>query len=124
MLHHENKIQKYHVTSAADLLKETMEYHHLTQAELANKLNVSQRTVDEILNRKKYLDKPLALRVEKVLEISSKLLLSLDRNYRSHVSGKEGSVQQDNQTNIWSELDAELSDQEIDQMHQDAIRDL
>lgn len=124
MLHRENKIKKYHTASAADLLKETMEYHHLTRTELANKLNVSQKTVDDILNRNKYLDEPLALRVEKALGISSKLLLSLDENYRSHVSRKEGSVQQDSQTNIWRELDAKLSGQEIDQMHQDAIRDL
>lgn len=57
-----------------------MEYQHLAQAELANKLNVSQKTVDDILNRKKFLDKSLALRAEKVLEISSKLLLFLDKN--------------------------------------------
>lgn len=124
MLHRENKIKEYHTTSAADMLKEAMEYHHLTQAELANKLNVSQKTVDEFLNRKKYLDKSLALKIEKTLGISSKLLLSLDENYRSHSSKKEGSVQQDNQINIWSKLDAKLSDQKIDRLHQDAIRDL
>lgn len=124
MLYRENKIEEYHTTSAADLLREAMEYQHFTQAEFANKLNVSQKTVDEILNRKKYLDKPLALRIEKTLRISSKLLLSLDKSYRSHISKKEGSVQQDNQTNIWSKLDAELSDQDIDKLHQDAIRGL
>lgn len=113
MLHRENKIKEYHTTSAADMIKEAMEYQHLTQAELADKLNISQKTVDEILNRKKYLDKPLALRIKKALGISSKLLLSLDENYRSHISRKENSVQQDSQTNIWSKLDGELSDQEI-----------
>ncbi|HIY92061.1 MAG TPA: helix-turn-helix domain-containing protein [Candidatus Companilactobacillus pullicola] len=124
MLHRENKIKEYHTTSAADMIKEAIEYHRLTRAELANKLNVSQKTVDEILNRKKYLDKSLALEVEKTLGISSKLLLSLDENYCSHSSKKESSVQQDNQTTIWDDLDAELSGQEIDQIHQDAIRDL
>lgn len=124
MLYRENKIEEYYTTSAADLLREAMEYQHFTQAEFANKLNVSQKTIDEILNRKKYLDKPLALRIEKTLRISSKLLLSLDKNYRSHVSRKGDPGQQDNQTNIWSELDAELSDQDIDKLHQDAIKDL
>ena len=124
MLHRENKIKEYHTTSAADMIKETIEYHRLTRAELANKLNVSQKTVADILNRRKYLDKPLALRIKKVLGISSKLLLSLDENYRSHISRKENSVQQNNQTNIWNKLDAELSGQEIDQMHQDVIKDL
>lgn len=123
-LHRENRIKEHHTTSAADTLKETMKYHHLTQAELANKLNVSQKTVDDILKRKKYLDEPLALRVEKALGISSKFLLSLDENYRSYASKEKNSMQQDNQTNIWDDLDAELSDQEIDKLHQDAIRDL
>ena len=123
-LHRENKIKEYHTTSAADMIKEAIEYHRLTRVELANKLNVSQETVDDILNRKKYLDKPLALRIEKALGISSKLLFSLDENYRSNFSREEGSIQQDNQTSIWNKLDAELSDQEIYQMHQDAIKDL
>ncbi|MDN6008791.1 MAG: transcriptional regulator, partial [Lactobacillus sp.] len=31
MLHRENKIKKYHVSTAADLIQETMEYYDITQ---------------------------------------------------------------------------------------------
>lgn len=89
MLHRENKIKEYHTTSAADLLKETMEYYHVTQKDLAERIGVSQKNVSDILNRKRYLNELLALRIEKVMGISSKLLLSLDSNYRLNLAKKE-----------------------------------
>lgn len=68
----------------------------LTQKDLANRIGVSQKNISDILNRKRYLNEVLALRIEKVMGISSKLLLSLDSNYRlnlaknkiDHVSSK------------------------------------
>lgn len=89
MLHRENTIKEYHTTSAADLLKETMEYYHVTQEDLAERIGVSQKNVSDILNRKRYLNELLALRIEKVMGISSKLLLSLDSNYRLNLAKKE-----------------------------------
>lgn len=82
MLHRENKVKQYHTSSAADLLKEVMDYYNITQDDLAKRIGVSQKNVSEILNRKRYLTEVLALRIEKVMGISSKLLLSLDSNYK------------------------------------------
>lgn len=86
MLHRENKIISHHTTSAADLLNETMKYYGITQKDLANRIGVSQKNVSEILNRKRYLNEVLALRIEKVMGISSSLLLSLDSNYRLNLA--------------------------------------
>lgn len=82
MLHRENKIRKYHTNSAADLLREVMEYYNITQQDLADRIGVSQKNISDILNRKRYLTEVLALRIEKVMGISSELLLSLDANYK------------------------------------------
>lgn len=82
LLHRENQIKQYHTSSAADLLKEVMDYYDITQADLAERIGVSQKSISDILNRKRYLTEVLAIRIEKVMGISSKLLLSLDSNYK------------------------------------------
>lgn len=82
MLHRENKIRQYHTSSAADLLQEVMDYYDITQQDLADRIGVTQKNISDILNRKRYLTEVLALRIEKVMGISSELLLSLDSNYK------------------------------------------
>ncbi|MEY8661514.1 helix-turn-helix domain-containing protein [Ligilactobacillus faecis] len=88
MLNRNNKVKKYHTTSAADLLKEVMEYYEITQKDLAERIGTSQKNISDILNRKKYLNEVLATRIEKVTGISSKLLLSLDTNYKINLANK------------------------------------
>ena len=80
MLHRENKIKEYHTSSAANLLKEVMDYYDITQKDLAARIGVSQKNISDILNRKRFLTEVLALRIEKIMGISSKLLLALDLN--------------------------------------------
>lgn len=86
MLHRENKIRQYHTSSAADLIKEVMDYYDITQKDLASRIGVSQEYISDILNHRCFLDELLALRIEKVMGISGKLLLSLDSNYRLRVA--------------------------------------
>lgn len=92
MLHRENKIVHYHTSSAADLLKEVMDYYNITQDDLAQRIGVSQKNISDILNRKRYLTEVIALRIEKVMGISSKLLLSLDTNYKLKLAEEDGEV--------------------------------
>lgn len=81
MLHKKNKIKVFYPSSAADLIQETMDYYGITQEDLANRIGVSQNYVSELLNRKRYLNQDTAFKVEKVLGISSHLLLQMDANY-------------------------------------------
>lgn len=89
MLHRENEVRKYHTSSAADLLQETMEYYKITQTDLAERLGTSQKRISEILRRKSFIDETLALRIEQVMGISSILLLNLDSNYKLHLAKAE-----------------------------------
>lgn len=84
MLHRENKIRQYHTSSAADLMKETMEFYQITQTDLADRLGVSQKNISDILKRKRFINEVLALRIETVMGISSQLLLNLDVNFKLH----------------------------------------
>lgn len=89
MLHRENKIKTYHYTSASDMLNEVMEHYNISQADLAARIGVSQKNVSDILNRKRYLNEVLALRIQKVMGISGKLLLTLDANYKFKLAEKQ-----------------------------------
>ncbi|WP_251545379.1 helix-turn-helix transcriptional regulator [Limosilactobacillus caecicola] len=82
MLHRENNIRTYHTSSAADLLQEVMDFYNITQQDLADRIGTTQKHISDILNRKRYLNEVLALSIEKVMGISSELLLSLDANYK------------------------------------------
>lgn len=88
MLHRENIIRQYHTSSAADLIKETMDFYQITQTDLAARLGVSQKNISDILKRKRFINELLALRIETVMGISSKLLLNLDVNFKLHQAKK------------------------------------
>ncbi|WP_302118268.1 transcriptional regulator [uncultured Limosilactobacillus sp.] len=92
MLHRENRIKKYYLSSAADLIKETMDYYSITQSDLADRLGVSQKNISDILNRKCFLNEVVALRIEKVMGISSELLLALDSNYKLRLAKENNEV--------------------------------
>lgn len=82
MLNRNNAVVIPHVSSAADVIAETMEYYDITQKDLAERIGVSQKHISDILHRKRFLSEVLALRIEKVMGISSKLLLNMDADYR------------------------------------------
>lgn len=84
MLSYKHKIRRYYETSAADLITDAMDYYEITQQDLANQLAVSQKNISDILNHKQYINEALALRIQQVLGISSKLLLALDSDYKLH----------------------------------------
>jgi antitoxin HigA-1 len=68
--------------SAADTVKETLEYYKITQKEFAFRLGISQAHVSDILNRRKFMSEELALKIEQVTGISAELLLRMDFNYQ------------------------------------------
>lgn len=84
MLHRENKIEAPSTTSAADLLKEVMDFYEITQVDFAKRIGISQKHLSEILSRKQYMSPVVAVRIEKVMGISSKLLLNLDADFKLH----------------------------------------
>jgi|GEM_PF-1190745 len=68
-------------TSAADTLKETLDYYKVTQKEFALRIGVSQKYVSELLNRKVYMNPEIAKRIAIVTGISADFLLRMDASY-------------------------------------------
>ena len=81
MLNKNHKITAPAVTSAADTLAELLAYHHIKQSDFAERIGVSQKHVSDLLNRKKFLNADLAVRVEQVTGLPAEFLLCLDINY-------------------------------------------
>ena len=70
----------------------SVERYGITQADLASRIDVSQKNVSDILNRKRYLTSTLAMRIEIVTGISGQLLLTLDDNYNLNLVEHEKDV--------------------------------
>ncbi len=107
MLHCDNKIQQYHTSSAADLIKEIMKFYQITQIDLADRLGVSQKNISDILKHKRFVSEILALRIETVMGISSQLLLNLDANFKLHLAKEtaDESVPQNKSDNFLKRYD-------------------
>lgn len=84
MLHRENPIRQYHTSSSADLIQELINMNHLSVANLATKLNISETKMQSILNHQTMLTPQLANKLEQIYGISSHLLLTLDKNYEAN----------------------------------------
>lgn len=76
------EIKEYHETSAADTLKELLDFYSITQTEFAERIGVSQAYISEILNRKKFMSSDVALAIEAATGIASEFLLRLDLSYQ------------------------------------------
>ncbi|USS88052.1 helix-turn-helix domain-containing protein [Fructilactobacillus hinvesii] len=103
MLHRENQLHPSNSSSAADLIKEFMDYHSITQQDLAQRIGVSQKHISELLNRKTYLNPDEALKIQKVMGISSSLLLNLNSNYLLNEQ-KDKVMVSDNNVYEWTKI--------------------
>lgn len=84
MLHKDNIIQAPNITSASDVIKETMQYHHIKTVDLAKDLNLSTTYLNNFFQHKAYLNRSIAKKIGSKLHISPQLLLNLDATYRKH----------------------------------------
>lgn len=82
LLNRNNKVHFAVTTSAADTLLELLEYYKIPQQDFADRLGVSQKHVSDLLNRKKFLNADLALRVQRVTGIPAEMLLGMDMKYK------------------------------------------
>ncbi|MBD5316595.1 MAG: HigA family addiction module antidote protein [Bacteroides sp.] len=82
MFNRDKVVRSQATTSASDVIKETMDDFGITQDDLAKRIGINQKHLSEILNRQTYMSVEIAVNIEKVMGISSRLLLNMDINYR------------------------------------------
>ena len=88
MLSRNNKITPTNADkfSAADTLEETLNYYHVTPADFAKQIGISELEFTQILHRRIFLSQAVACSIQNVTGIPDHLLLQLDSVYlRAHV---------------------------------------
>jgi addiction module HigA family antidote len=75
-------------TPPGDSLAETLEVVGMSQAELAQRVGLSRKTVNEIVQGKAPISAETALKLETVLGTAASFWLNLDRNYQEFLARK------------------------------------
>ena len=75
-----------------ELLKDELEYRHITQKAFAEKLWVPYTALNEILNSKRPVTTDFALIVEAALGVSSGLLLRMQTDYNIQVASQDSKL--------------------------------
>ena len=68
-----------------ETLREALEYEGMSQAELAQRTDLSAKHINELVNAKAPISVDTALRLERVLRIPASLWLSLEAGYREQL---------------------------------------
>jgi plasmid maintenance system antidote protein VapI len=83
--------------SAADTIKETLEFRHISQVDFAKRIGISEKHLSQVLHRKAFISETVALAIEEVTGIPAHMLLDKDTRYRlAHTAKPTPSRQQDN----------------------------
>ncbi|KAF5029730.1 hypothetical protein DSECCO2_645530 [anaerobic digester metagenome] len=75
-----------------ELLKDELEYRHLSQKEVANRLGLPYTAFNEVLNGKRPVTTDFAMIMEAALGISSSLLLRMQTDYNLQIAKQDKSL--------------------------------
>jgi HTH-type transcriptional regulator / antitoxin HigA len=84
-----NKFNPDYIIPPGDTLVELLEHYGMTQAELANRIDKTSKTVNEIIKGKAPITPETALQLEKVFKVSAAFWNNLESNYRQLLAKKE-----------------------------------
>ena len=77
-----------------ELLKDELEYRHLSQKEVAQQLGLPYTAFNEILNGKRPVTTDFAMIMEAAMGVSSGLLLRMQTDYNLQVAQKDSKLKQ------------------------------
>ncbi|MEG1983578.1 MAG: HigA family addiction module antitoxin [Alistipes sp.] len=82
-------IYGYTPTHPGEVLKEEIEYRHLSQKALASQIGMSYKVLNDILNARRPLTTETAMRIEAALDIPADSLLHLQMKYNMQTARKD-----------------------------------
>ncbi|MEG1623179.1 MAG: HigA family addiction module antitoxin [Alistipes sp.] len=85
-------IYGYTPTHPGEVLKEEIEYRHLSQKALASQIGMSYKVLNDILNARRPLTTETAMRIEAALDIPADSLLHLQMKYNMQTARKDSSL--------------------------------
>ncbi len=72
-----------------ELIKEEIEYRHLTQSKLAEQMNIPYKTLNDILNGHRSLTTQTAMMFEAALGIDAGLIMRMQLDYNMQAAKKD-----------------------------------
>ncbi|MGM9693635.1 MAG: HigA family addiction module antitoxin [Alloprevotella sp.] len=86
-----NNLGPFKPTHPGEVIKDEIEYRHITQKELAEKMEVSYNILNEVVNGKRAMSSKFALLCEAVLGIPAHILTGLQADYDLQVAKRDQS---------------------------------
>ena len=86
-----NNLTPFEPTHPGELIKDELEARHLTQARLAESIDVRPSLLNEIIKGKRGVSTEMALLIEAALDIPAEMLLNLQSDYNMQVAKSDDS---------------------------------
>jgi addiction module HigA family antidote len=83
-----NELKSFRPYHPGELLKDELEYRHISQKTLAKQLGLRDAELDEVLNGKRPVSADFALLMETALGVSPGLLLRMQTSYNLQVAAQ------------------------------------
>lgn len=87
-----NDLQSFRAYHPGELVKEELEYRHISQKSFARKLGLSYTAFNEVLNARRPMSSELALMLEAVLGINADVLVRMQTDYNMTVARKNVTI--------------------------------
>jgi addiction module HigA family antidote len=87
-----NDVQSFRPVHPGELLKDELEYRHLSQKAVAKRVGLPYTTFNEILNGKRSVTTDFALYMEAALDIPAYLLVGLQADYNLQMAQKDSEL--------------------------------
>ncbi len=84
----------YTPTHPGEVIKDELEYRHISQRELAAETGIPYKHLNDILNERRPLTAPVAMLIEAAVDIPSDMLMHLQMKYNIHVARNDSSLLQ------------------------------
>ena len=86
------KIFGYKATHPGEVLKDEIEYRKISQVELAKKMGMSYKILNDILNERRSLSTTSALMFEAALDVPAESLMNLQLKYNIQTARQDKSL--------------------------------
>ncbi|HCC51223.1 MAG TPA: addiction module antidote protein, HigA family [Porphyromonadaceae bacterium] len=87
-----NELEPFRPVHPGELLKDELEYRHLSQKAVAKQLELSYTAFNEILNGKRPVTTNFAMIMEAALGVNPGLLLRMQTDYNLQIAKKDKSM--------------------------------
>ncbi|OAV75165.1 Plasmid maintenance system antidote protein [Bacteroidales bacterium Barb7] len=84
-----NKLTPSRPTHPGEVLKDEIEYRHISQRKLAAQTGISHTMLNEILNAKRPVNTEFALLIEAALDIDPEMLVNMQMRYNMQMARKD-----------------------------------